>query len=138
MTKIQATSGLIELRHNITDSFETIPADLADEVIKALPDDHAIRHQLQVWRQNTQKIPLSLPQLQLLEKELAEYAHCNPSKLGMVGRLSRRSAGRIFGADDEEVGVSAIVVLALSVRRFIALYGVGIQLSLLAQDDATR
>ena len=126
------------MRHIITDIYETIPADLIDEVVKALPDDHAVRHQLQEWRKSKQMLMLSLSQLQTLEKELAEYAHCNPSKLGMVGRRSERSSGKIFGAGDDEDGVSATVVLALSVRRFIALYGVGIQLSILSQDDAAE
>lgn len=136
MTKIQTPNGLIELRHVVTDFYETIPADLADEVIRALPDNHIVRNQLQEWRQNTQRISISLSQLQSLEKELAEYAHCNPSKLGMVARQSRRSSGRIFGNGDEESAVSAVVVLALSVRRFVALYGVGVQLSVLVQGDA--
>ncbi|MDR3708633.1 MAG: hypothetical protein P4L33_10040 [Capsulimonadaceae bacterium] len=140
MTELAITDGFIFLRSTVTGTRETIPGDLVDVAIRALPEEHPARTILRQWRQSTSEIPLEPSELHSLEQQLAKYVYLSSNKLGLVARLSNRSTGNIVSVSDLEsaASVSALVVLALAIRRFIALYGVGVEMAVLPQIDYRR
>lgn len=66
--------------------------------------------------------------LRQLEADLYEFAHNNPTELGMVGRLHPDVTGRVVDLTNVEpimARTSSTVVLGLALRRFILLRGRG-------------
>lgn len=103
---------------------EHISLALVREAIRTLPDDSALRTKLQ--KLSTDTIPMSKSDLMTLEEMLVEFAHSNPSELGLVGRIPEGSTGRIVEQEKSETRViSSLTVLALAIRRFTTLYGLG-------------
>lgn len=103
---------------------EHISLALVREAIKALPNDSPLRLKLHIWLNNSREI--SKYDLLEVEEMLVEFAHTNPSELGLVGRIPPGFTGRIVEQEKSETCViSSITVLALAIRRFITLNGLG-------------
>jgi hypothetical protein len=128
MTTAQHAPSTLEFRCPSDGYQEQIPIELMREAISALPDGHRIRRRLIEWTQATPDTEVVADELSDAEQQLLEFAHDSRGESGLVGRLPRDAAGRIVGAErQDEVTVSATVVLALAIQRLRLLGGVGTQ-----------
>jgi hypothetical protein len=92
------------------------------------PSGAALRQTLSDWVATTSPVEIELETLRRLEAEFYEFAHKNPTELGLVGRLHRDVTGRAVDLTNVEpimTRTSSTVVLGLALRRFILLCGRG-------------
>jgi len=118
--------------------FEEIPSSLIDEAIKGVPESESmdLRDKLKSIFEGRFTEVITANKLEEMELELAELHHCSSNKLGLVGHISAESFEAIVGQEPSDVcdTVQSGLVLALALRRFRMLLGLGVNIGI-EQDD---
>lgn len=108
------------------------------EAMQALRSELPLAKKLRGWLDGAASVePIGRDQLRQITRELLEQAHGSEQD-GSISRVPPHAGGWIMGPNDlDELTMSALTGLALALERFVLLWSLGTEVTVVGQVEGT-